>query len=79
LQADPALQAGLQRTHNDNGSLFSAAEMTGFADQWTPNDSSVEQRRQDEWDLLGFVIDVPLMSILQPRVRPRRLISSQSQ
>ena len=49
------------------GSPFLARE------DWTPNNSSTAQCRQDEWELLGFLIDGPLMSVFRPHCRPDRL------
>jgi DNA polymerase-3 subunit alpha/error-prone DNA polymerase len=42
---------------------------------WVPSDYDVRRRRVDEWQLLGFVADRPLMALLRPRL-PEGLIRS---
>jgi error-prone DNA polymerase len=42
---------------------------------WIPSDYDAERRRRDEWQLLGFVADVPMLSLFRPRL-PRNLVRS---
>jgi DNA-directed DNA polymerase III PolC len=35
---------------------------------WIPNDYDTERRRSDEWKLLGFVADVPMLSLFRGRL-----------
>jgi DNA polymerase III alpha subunit len=42
---------------------------------WVPTDYDARRRRVDEWQLLGFVADRPLMALLRPRL-PEGLIRS---
>jgi DNA-directed DNA polymerase III PolC len=50
-----------------------------FADEgdwgWCPADYDANRRLHDEWDLLGFVVGPPLMSLFRPRL-PRGLVMS---
>src|SRR5207253_2030708 len=42
---------------------------------WSPTDYDAERRLHDEWELLGFVLGRPLMSLFRPLL-PRGLITS---
>jgi DNA-directed DNA polymerase III PolC len=42
---------------------------------WIPNDYDTERRRRDEWQLLGFVADVPMLSLFRPQL-PQGLVRS---
>jgi DNA-directed DNA polymerase III PolC len=42
---------------------------------WIPGDYDIDRRRRDEWQLLGFIADVPMMSLFR-RSLPAGLIRS---
>jgi DNA-directed DNA polymerase III PolC len=42
---------------------------------WVPADYALDRRRRDEWQLLGFVADVPMLSLFRPRL-PANLVRS---
>jgi DNA polymerase-3 subunit alpha len=42
---------------------------------WVPTDYDARRRRVDEWQLLGFVADRPLMALIRPRL-PEGLVRS---
>jgi DNA polymerase III alpha subunit len=42
---------------------------------WLPNDYDIDRRRRDEWQLLSFVADVPMLSLFRPRL-PANLVRS---
>jgi DNA polymerase-3 subunit alpha len=73
-QPRPALflEAELQDQTGDRGDeLFSALPLDG----WRPSDYGDARRLQDEWDLLGFVVGPPLMSLFRPRLPPGLITS----
>jgi DNA polymerase III alpha subunit len=50
-------------------------ELFNEAVPWTPTDYDADRRRADEWELLGFVADRPLMELFRPRL-PADLVRS---
>src|SRR5262249_29860133 len=65
----------LNRDSSSRDDLFSR-DPKGSADSWQPADYSAERRLHDEWEILGFSVDTPLMAFFRHRL-PAGLVSSQ--
>src|SRR5206468_2346877 len=66
------LEADLQdRTEPPGARLFPDEQDLG----WAPSDYGRDRRRHDEWDLLGFVLGPPLLSLFRPQL-PHGLVTS---
>jgi len=46
-------------------------------DSWSPNDYTLARRWKEEWDLLGFLVGPPLMTLFRPQL-PRDLDDSRA-
>jgi DNA polymerase-3 subunit alpha len=65
------LEADLQDHAAIAGALFDdVGELS-----WFPNDYDIDRRRRDEWQLLGFIADVPMLSLFRSRL-PSGLVRS---
>jgi DNA polymerase III alpha subunit len=70
-QPRPALflEADLQDRDREStraGSIFPPCPFPG--DEWAPADYPADRRLRDEWEVLGFVVGPPLLSLLRPRL-----------
>src|SRR5262249_8316576 len=76
-QARPALflQADLQDADTGPASGACLFPLSWCLPSWQPTDYAAARRLQDEWQLLGFVVGPPLVSLFRPRL-PRGLLSS---
>ena len=45
--------------------------LTSVSGDWLPPDYPAERRRRDEWELLGFVVGPPLLSLFRPQLAAR--------
>ena len=61
------LEAGLQVRLSQEGPALLPGR---FAEGWSPRDYDVARRRADERALLGFVADVPMLSLFRPHLPP---------
>jgi len=69
----------LDFTGRNRPALFLEADLTPFSAgnvlfddigelSWIPNDYDADRRRRDECQLLGFIADVPMLSLFRPRL-----------
>jgi DNA polymerase III alpha subunit len=65
------LEAELQGGAGEQAGLYPDAEDLS----WTPNDYDLARRRADEQRFLGFVADVPMMSLFRPLLPPNTIRS----
>jgi DNA polymerase-3 subunit alpha len=68
LEADLDRRAGA-----GGGRLFADDPDLG----WSPADYAADRRLQDEWELLGFLVGPPLLSLCRPRLPPDLVTSRQ--
>lgn len=72
LYLESRLQQREQETQRRSGTTESLelfpASWLDLAGPWQPRDQTQQQRWHDEWELLGFLIGPPLMSLFRPRL-----------